>query len=140
MVQLTNASHPSSPAIDGEGDEGQGIRTTSAGVSVGRRSLVLNAVSPLGHRMPAMLASPPAARGRLYLTNEGLAGGQFLVPTLTGYYWVAGLGDAIDPSGVEPEPEFTPLATPELLLDSPKVWLVLQGGEPVAGCALERTL
>jgi imidazolonepropionase-like amidohydrolase len=166
------------------------------------------------------------------LLNQMAARGQFLVPTLTGYYWVAGLGDAIDPSGVETEPEFMPmlvelanhnldqgakslraareegvrialgsdgevganvgrevvrmifhgltpkealvaatgtaaealgidplvgtvttgkiadlvvfdgdpLVTSELLLDSGKVWLVLQGGEPVAGSALERTL
>jgi imidazolonepropionase-like amidohydrolase len=31
-----------------------------------------------------------------------------------------------------------PLATPELLLDARRVWLVLQRGVPVAGAALER--
>jgi imidazolonepropionase-like amidohydrolase len=32
-----------------------------------------------------------------------------LVPTLTGYYWMAGLGDAIDADGAEPEPRLTPM-------------------------------
>ena len=164
------------------------------------------------------------------LLGRMAANSQFLVPTLSGYYWVAGLGDAIDPAGVEPQPEFAPmlvelanhnldqgarslraaneegvrialgsdgevgadvgrelvrmifhgltpkealvaatrtaaealgidahvgtvttgkiadlvvvdgdpLATPELLLDSSRVWLVFQRGEPVAGAALER--
>jgi imidazolonepropionase-like amidohydrolase len=37
------------------------------------------------------------------------ANGQFLVPTLTGYYWMAGLGEAIDPASVEPEAEMAPM-------------------------------
>jgi len=36
---------------------------------------VLNEVSALGHRMPAMLASPPAASGRTYLMNARLFDG-----------------------------------------------------------------
>jgi imidazolonepropionase-like amidohydrolase len=36
------------------------------------------------------------------------AGGQVLVPTLSGYYWMAGLGTAIDPDGAELEPEMLP--------------------------------
>src|ERR1039458_4076361 len=36
------------------------------------------------------------------------AGGQVLVPTLSGYYWMAGLGPAIDPDGAELEPEMLP--------------------------------
>jgi len=36
------------------------------------------------------------------------AGGQVLVPTLSGYYWMAGLGDAIDPSGAPRAAEMPP--------------------------------
>jgi imidazolonepropionase-like amidohydrolase len=31
------------------------------------------------------------------------AAGQFLVPTLSGYYWMAGLGEAVDPAGGQGE-------------------------------------
>lgn len=34
--------------------------------------------------------------------------GQVLVPTLSGYYWMAGLGDAIDPSTAVSDPEMIP--------------------------------
>jgi len=37
------------------------------------------------------------------------AAGQVLVPTLSGYYWMAGLGDAVDPAGAEPRPEMPPM-------------------------------
>jgi imidazolonepropionase-like amidohydrolase len=37
------------------------------------------------------------------------AHGQVLVPTLSGYYWMAGLGDAIDPSTAERAPEMPPM-------------------------------
>ena len=37
------------------------------------------------------------------------ADGQVLVPTLSGYYWMAGLGDAIDPSTAERAPEMPPM-------------------------------
>jgi imidazolonepropionase-like amidohydrolase len=36
------------------------------------------------------------------------AGGQILVPTLSGYYWMGGLGTAIDPGDAEIEPEMLP--------------------------------
>ena len=34
--------------------------------------------------------------------------GQVLVPTLSGYYWMAGLGEAIDPAGAQRAPEMPP--------------------------------
>jgi len=37
------------------------------------------------------------------------AAGQVLVPTLSGYYWMAGLGDAVDPADAEPVPEMPPV-------------------------------
>ena len=37
------------------------------------------------------------------------ASGQILVPTLSGYYWMAGLGDVIDPAEAEPVPEMPPV-------------------------------
>ena len=37
------------------------------------------------------------------------AAGQVLVPTLSGYYWMAGLGDAVDPADAEPVPEMPPM-------------------------------
>jgi imidazolonepropionase-like amidohydrolase len=36
------------------------------------------------------------------------ASGQALIPTLSGYYWMAGLGEAIDPAGIERAPEMPP--------------------------------
>ena len=33
------------------------------------------------------------------LLDAMAASGQVLVPTLSGYYWMAGLGDAVDPVG-----------------------------------------
>jgi len=39
------------------------------------------------------------------------AAGQVLVPTLSGYYWMAGLGDAVDPAGAESVPEMPPMLT-----------------------------
>jgi imidazolonepropionase-like amidohydrolase len=36
------------------------------------------------------------------------ASGQVLVPTLSGYYWMAGLGEAVDPSGSGRAPEMPP--------------------------------
>jgi imidazolonepropionase-like amidohydrolase len=35
--------------------------------------------------------------------------GQFLVPTLTGYYWMAGLGDAVEPEGAERNATLVPM-------------------------------
>jgi imidazolonepropionase-like amidohydrolase len=37
------------------------------------------------------------------------AAGQVLVPTLSGYYWMAGLGEAIDPAGAEASPDMPPV-------------------------------
>src|SRR5215831_5399169 len=37
------------------------------------------------------------------------AAGQVLVPTLSGYYWMAGLGEVVDPSLAEPVPEMPPV-------------------------------
>jgi len=37
------------------------------------------------------------------------AAGQVLVPTLSGYYWMAGLGDAVDPADAEHLPEMPPM-------------------------------
>jgi imidazolonepropionase-like amidohydrolase len=36
------------------------------------------------------------------------ASGQVLVPTLSGYYWMAGLGDAVDPAAPQRVPEMPP--------------------------------
>jgi imidazolonepropionase-like amidohydrolase len=35
--------------------------------------------------------------------------GQVLVPTLSGYYWMAGLGEVIDPADAEPNPDMPPV-------------------------------
>jgi imidazolonepropionase-like amidohydrolase len=35
--------------------------------------------------------------------------GQVLVPTLSGYYWMAGLGEAIDPSTAQADPDLPPM-------------------------------
>jgi len=39
------------------------------------------------------------------------AAGQVLVPTLSGYYWMAGLGDVVDPAQGDPVPEMPPVLT-----------------------------
>ena len=39
------------------------------------------------------------------------AAGQVLVPTLSGYYWMAGLGDVVDPAGAGAVPEMPPMLT-----------------------------
>jgi imidazolonepropionase-like amidohydrolase len=39
------------------------------------------------------------------------AAGQVLVPTLSGYYWMAGLGDVVDPAGAGAVPEMPPVLT-----------------------------
>jgi len=50
----------------------------------------------------------------MYLNQRGdlleamAAAGQVLVPTLSGYYWMAGLGDAIGETGAERVPEMPP--------------------------------
>jgi imidazolonepropionase-like amidohydrolase len=42
------------------------------------------------------------------LLERMAASGQFLVPTLSGYYWMGGFGDAIDPAGAELDPDMLP--------------------------------
>jgi imidazolonepropionase-like amidohydrolase len=42
------------------------------------------------------------------LLDTMAARGQILVPTLSGYYWMAGLGDAVDPNVATPDPEMLP--------------------------------
>jgi len=42
------------------------------------------------------------------LLDAMAASGQVLVPTLSGYYWMAGLGDAVDPATADREPEMPP--------------------------------
>src|SRR6516225_8047230 len=42
------------------------------------------------------------------LLDKMAASGQVLVPTLSGYYWMAGLGDAVDPARADREPEMPP--------------------------------
>ena len=42
------------------------------------------------------------------LLDAMAASGQVLVPTLSGYYWMAGLGDAVDPATAERVPEMPP--------------------------------
>src|SRR5262249_3525772 len=39
------------------------------------------------------------------LLDAMAASGQVLVPTLSGYYWMAGLGDAVDPATAQRAPE-----------------------------------
>ena len=48
------------------------------------------------HRRPDLLEAMAAA-------------GQVLVPTLSGYYWMAGLGEAIDEATAQAEPEMPPV-------------------------------
>jgi imidazolonepropionase-like amidohydrolase len=43
------------------------------------------------------------------LLDQMAQDGRVLVPTLTGYYWMAGLGDAIDADGAKPEPKLAPM-------------------------------
>ena len=42
------------------------------------------------------------------LLDRMAAGGQVLVPTLSGYYWMGGLGQAIDPTGAPVDPAMLP--------------------------------
>lgn len=42
------------------------------------------------------------------LLERMVAGGQVLVPTLSGYYMMAGLGDAVDPAGATSDPTMLP--------------------------------
>ncbi len=42
------------------------------------------------------------------LLEQMAAAGQVLVPTLSGYYWMGGLGEAVDPDGAAIDPEMLP--------------------------------
>lgn len=42
------------------------------------------------------------------LLEKMAAGGQVLVPTLSGYYWMGGLGDAVDPATASIDPQMLP--------------------------------
>ncbi len=42
------------------------------------------------------------------LLERMAAGGQTLIPTLGGYYWMAGVNEAIDPASVTPDPQMLP--------------------------------
>jgi imidazolonepropionase-like amidohydrolase len=42
------------------------------------------------------------------LLERMAAGGQVLIPTLGGYYWMAGLNEAIDPASATPDPHMLP--------------------------------
>ncbi len=46
---------------------------------------------------------------RPHLLAKMAANGQFLVPTLSGYYWMAGLGEAVDPAKAVVDPEMPPM-------------------------------
>jgi imidazolonepropionase-like amidohydrolase len=48
------------------------------------------------HRRPDLLAAMAAA-------------GQVLVPTLSGYYWMAGFGEVVDPADAVPNPDMPPV-------------------------------
>jgi imidazolonepropionase-like amidohydrolase len=48
------------------------------------------------HRRPELLEAMAAA-------------GQVLVPTLSGYYWMAGLGEVVDPATAQADPEMPPM-------------------------------
>jgi imidazolonepropionase-like amidohydrolase len=48
------------------------------------------------HRRPDLLAAMAAS-------------GQVLVPTLSGYYWMAGFGEVVDPADAEPNPDMPPV-------------------------------
>jgi imidazolonepropionase-like amidohydrolase len=48
------------------------------------------------HRRPDLLEAMAAA-------------GQVLVPTLSGYYWMAGFGEVVDPAAAQAEPEMPPV-------------------------------
>lgn len=43
------------------------------------------------------------------LLSAMAVGGQVLVPTLSGYYWMAGLGEAIDPADAQARPDMPPM-------------------------------
>ncbi len=78
------------------------------------------------------------------MVHAGLTPMEALVAATAGSARALGLDDRL--GTVEPGKladllvvDGDPVATPEVLLERERIWLVLQGGEPVAGAALERT-
>jgi imidazolonepropionase-like amidohydrolase len=61
----------------------------------------------IDHRMDTIEHGMYLCR-RPELLERMAAGGQVLVPTLSGYYWMGGFGDAIDPSTADVDPEMLP--------------------------------
>jgi len=45
------------------------------------------------------------------LLEKMAANGQFLIPTLSGYYWMAGMGTVVDPTDAKPDPWMPPMLT-----------------------------
>ncbi len=70
------------------------------------------------------------------LAERMAAGGQFLVPTLSGYYWMGGFGDVIDPAAADVEPEMLPsiveLAHYNLSQGSASLRAARDAGVPIA--------
>ena len=62
--------------------------------------------------------------------------GQVLVPTLSGYYWMAGFGKVVDPAKADPDPDMPPvlaeLAVRNLQEGAPAMRAAYGGGIPVA--------
>jgi imidazolonepropionase-like amidohydrolase len=70
------------------------------------------------------------------LLDRMAARGQFLVPTLSGYYWMAGFGVAIDPATAKVDPEMLPsiveLARYNLSQGSESLRAAQRAGVPIA--------
>ena len=70
------------------------------------------------------------------LVQRMAAGGQSLVPTLSGYYWMGGFGDVIDPAAADVEPEMLPsiveLAHYNLSQGSASLRAARDAGVPIA--------
>ncbi len=75
------------------------------------------------HRRPDLLEAMAAA-------------GQVLVPTLSGYYWMAGLGEAVDPATAQADPELPPVrsevAQYTLAAGAPSMGAARQAGVKIA--------
>lgn len=69
------------------------------------------------------------------LLGEMNQNGQVLVPTLSGYYWMAGLGDAVDPASAEPHPDMPPVLT-ELALHNLREGAASMRAAHAAGVAI----
>ena len=82
------------------------------------------------HRFPALIAAPPPAQGRLWLTGARLFDG-------TGAPLRENTAILVQ-DGMYLHRRPDPLAEPHLLCDPGRIWLVLQRGVPVAGQALAK--